>query len=111
MVHDLGEANRDWAKLTPAPRVAPLWFRWRWLVLRPILVLVGSAIFGCACLASMAFAVNTDPIGTWRLAMARREAPGEVKGVGRMGWLALCWFGGMPLGWILGIIERAVHWH
>ena len=79
MVHDLGEANRDWAKLAPAPRVAPLWFRWRWLVVRPILVLVGSAVFGCGCLASMAFAVNTDPIGAWRLAMARREAPGDLK--------------------------------
>src|SRR2546430_674811 len=80
MVHYMGEANREWAKLAPPPRLAPSRFRWRWLV-HLIWVLVGSCIFGGGCLASLPFSLNTDPVGTLRLALARREAPGRLEKV------------------------------
>src|SRR5438132_7325293 len=92
MVHDMGEAHREWAKLAPPPRLAPPRFRWRWLV-HPIWVLVGSGVFGGGCLASLAFALNTDPVGAWRLAMARREAPGRLEKVEDTGIAG----GGMPI--------------
>ena len=44
--------------------------------------------------------VRVTPDGVW-------EAGDDPKAAGRMALLALCWFGGLPLGWISGLIMRA----
>ena len=86
MVYEMGEANRKWAKLPPPPRLAPLRFRWQWLVHRSWGgMLVGSIIFSIGCLISLGFALSTDAVGTWRLAWSRREAPGRLEGIKNLG--------------------------
>jgi hypothetical protein len=51
-------------------------------------MLVGSIIFGVGSLISLAFALSTDAVGTWRLAWARREAPGRLEGIENLGRVA-----------------------
>src|SRR5205085_1558748 len=51
------------------------------------------------CLEELPEWVRVTPDGVW-------EAAEDPKASSRMAWLALCGFGGLPLGWILGLILR-----
>jgi Protein of unknown function (DUF3592) len=63
--------------LAPAPR--PLPFRlWCHLLAGPV-TLGGSALFAFGMVFALIFAPATDPVGTWRLAQRRQEAPGWVQ--------------------------------
>src|SRR5262245_48090096 len=65
--------------LPPPPRALP--FRlWCHLLTGPV-TLGGSGGFAFAMVFALVFAPATDPVGTWRLAQRRQEAPGWVQAV------------------------------